>query len=190
VQEISLCLGDVNPKVRRAAFRLAERLKDDALVPVLQQLARRGDAGVAKGAIRCLAQLRSPDAVGAVVSILSTAHAVELEVACCQALGKIGTPGAIEALTRVLSPKGLARFGRRWDDQVRATAALALHHISDPAAVQALERFAKDRDPRVRLLAGSAGQPGAPQAAAVLGLPAERTEDEAEPASEDDGEQV
>ena len=68
--ELAFCLSDVNPKVRRAAFRLTERLNDKQVLELLVDFARHEDIGVAKGAIRSLANLQSPHAVGALVATL------------------------------------------------------------------------------------------------------------------------
>ncbi len=160
--ELTYCLGDVNPKIRRAAFRLAERLNDDDLIGILIPFVRDEDPNVAKGTIRSLANLHSPLAVQAVVSILGSTKEPELAVACCQALGQIGDPGAIEPLERVLSQKSFLMMGRRWDGQVRATAVMALRQIEHPRAVALLQQLAKDRDPIVRQLSQSA-TPDSPQ---------------------------
>jgi HEAT repeat protein len=153
--ELTYCLGDVNPKIRRAAFRLAERLNDDDLIEILIPFVRDEDPNVAKGTIRSLANLHSPLAVQAVVSILDSTKEPELAVACCQALGQIGDPSAIEPLEKVLGQKSFLMMGRRWDGQVRATAVLALRQIEHPSAAELLRQLANDRDPIIRQLARS-----------------------------------
>ena len=63
---------------------------------------------------------------------------------------------AIDALAKVLGQrKHLFLFGRRWDEQVRATAAMTLRQISHRRAGEVLSRFRKDGDTRVRQLAVS-----------------------------------
>ena len=153
--ELTYCLGDVNPKIRRAAFRLAERLNDDDLIEILIPFVRDEDPNVAKGTIRSLANLHSPLAVQAVVSILEATKEPELAVACCQALGQIGNPSGVEPLEKVLSQKSFLIMGRRWDGQVRATAVIALRQIEHPSAVALLQQLANDRDPIIRQLAQS-----------------------------------
>jgi diguanylate cyclase (GGDEF)-like protein len=153
--ELTYCLGDVNPKIRRAAFRLAERLNDDDLIEILIPFVRDEDPNVAKGTIRSLANLHSPLAVQAVVSILDTTKEPELAVACCQALGQIGDPSAVGPLEKVLAQKSFLIVGRRWDSQVRATAVLALRQIEHPLATGVLTQLVNDRDPIIRQLAKS-----------------------------------
>jgi diguanylate cyclase (GGDEF)-like protein len=152
--EIALCLADRQPKVRRAAFQLAERLNDPAFVDILAVTARQGDAALARGAIRCIGRIGTAPAVRALESLLRSATATpEIAVACTQALGWIKRDASVAALARVLRERRLLGFGRRWPDQVRATAALVLYHLDHPAAARALARFTRDRDPRIRRLA-------------------------------------
>ena len=181
LDEIALCLGDPRPKVRRAAFQLAERLNDPAFVDVLTVTARGGDAALARGSIRCIGRIGTTPAVSALEALLRSANATpETAMACSQALGGIERDASVAALLRVLRERRFLAFGRRWPDQVRATAALALYHLDRPAAAHALVRFTRDRDPRIRRLAfalrsgvrgprpdlgipGRAGEPTPPQ---------------------------
>ena len=154
--EVAYCLGDNNPKIRRAAFRLAERLHDDSLIDVLLPFVSSKDPGVVKGTIRSLAHLRSAAAADALAGALRSLRDPELVVSACQALGQISHPVGIDALAGILSERKMRFLGFRWEDQVRATAALALRQIPDPAAAAVLESFMDDRDPRVRQLSRGA----------------------------------
>ena len=117
-----------------------------------------------KGTIRSLAHLRSIPAAEALATILETLKDPELVVACCQALGQIGDPAGIEGLGGILAQKRFGFFGFRWDDQVRATAALALRQVDDPRAVNVLKDFVEDRDARIRQLSRGANAPqGTPE---------------------------
>ncbi|MCH7777353.1 MAG: hypothetical protein IH878_12570, partial [Gemmatimonadetes bacterium] len=62
----------------------------------------------------------------------------------------------IEALQRVLRRRRFLFFGRRWNEQVRAMAAMALKQISGPQAAKVLSRFTRDGHGRVQQLARSA----------------------------------
>lgn len=154
--ELAFALADVNPKVRRAAFQLAERLNNNDVIGLLVEYAGNEDMAVAKGAIRSLANLRPASAVGALSFILSSAREPERAIACSQALAQLGDPASIDALANVLSEKNKYFFSRRWDDQVRATAAFALAQISNPRASEVLSRFTDDSDPRIRQIARTA----------------------------------
>ena len=155
--ELAFCLSDVNPKVRRAAFRLTERLGDKQVIELLVDFARHEDIGVAKGAIRSLANLQSPHAVGALVSTLEVTKEHERAIACAQALAQLGDPVAVPALEDVLTARKFPILGgKRWDDQVRATAAFALSQIGGDRAKRALRKAEDDPDPRIRQIAMAA----------------------------------
>ncbi len=177
--ELAFCLSDVNPKVRRAAFRLSERLNDKQVLELLVDFARHEDIGVAKGAIRSLASLRSPHAVGALVSTLQVTKDPERAIACAQALAQLGDPVAVPALEAVLVARRFPLLGGlRWDDQVRATAAFALAHIGGDRAKSVLKRVVNDSDPRIRQIA-LYGTSGAPRPA-ILSDDADDVDDEDE----------
>ena len=179
--ELAFCLSDVNPKVRRAAFRLSERLNDMQVLELLVDFARHPDIGVAKGAIRSLASLRSPHAVGALVSTLQVTKDPERAIACAQALAQLGDPVSVPALESVLTARKFPLLGGlRWDDQVRATAAFALAHIGGDRAKNVLKKVVNDPDPRIRQIALH-GTSGAPRPAVLIGDP-----DEADSADEDE----
>ena len=150
--ELMLCLSDVNAGVRRAAFRLSERLNDQPVLEVLVDFARHQGIGVAKGAIRSLAT--SPAAAGALVSTLQGTTDPEKAIACAQALARLRDPVAVPALKSVLTARKFPVFGRpRWDGQVRATAAFALACIGGDHAQAVLKQVTSDPDPRVRQIA-------------------------------------
>jgi diguanylate cyclase (GGDEF)-like protein len=151
--ELTYCFGDSSAKIRRAAFRLFERLHQDDLIDTILPLAHEDDAAVAKGAIRSLAHLRSAAAVEALTDILEHAEDSRVAIASCQALGELGSPAGVEPLAKVLGRRKL--FRRHWDSQVRATAAMALRQINDPKAARVLKKFARDKAVRVRQLATS-----------------------------------
>ena len=73
--------------------------------------------------------------------------------------------------------------GKRWDDQVRATAAFALAQIGGERAKRALKKVADDPDPRIRQIATSG-----PRASA--GVILEDTEDDLDSSEGDEGEGV
>ena len=73
--------------------------------------------------------------------------------ACCQALGELGHPGAIDSLANVLSQRKPPFFRKKWNEQVRLTAILALKQIAHPRVAALIARYTDDADPRVRLAA-------------------------------------
>lgn len=154
--ELTYCLGDADPKLRRAAFQLADRLKDESLVEVLVPFARSDDLAVAKGAISSMAKFRCAGVVEALASVLSSAKQPEVAIACCQAMAQIGDPSCLDTLAQVLVQRKRPLFGGGWGEQVRATAALALGQIAHPRAARILASHVEDSDARVSQLARSA----------------------------------
>jgi HEAT repeat protein len=163
--ELEFSLGDGNPKIRRGAFQLFERLHRDDLIEVILPLARGDDASMAKGAIRSLGLLGSDAAVQALVSILNTTKSEDLAIACCRAVARLGNAAAIDALSKVLSQRKFLFLGRRWGEQVRAAAAIALKQISHPKAADTLSQYTSDSASRVRHLARPSGALERPSAA-------------------------
>ena len=171
--EITYSLGDANPKIRRAAFRLAERMKDDEIMEVVAPFAHREDLAVVKGTIRSLAHMGSIAAAKAVTAILDKTGDPELAIVCCQALGQIGDPASVKALVKALGRRRRLGLAPWWPPQVRATAALALAQIRHPWAKTALTKFARDPEAQVRQIATS--QPAAAAAAPEWGSELERS---------------
>ncbi len=153
--ELAYCLGDSSPKIRRAAFRLFERLHEDSYIELILPLARHEDLGVAKGAIRSLAHLRSAAAVDAIVAVLEETEDPKRALPCCQALGEVGHSAAIEHLEKVLAARKFPFFVRRWDEETRAAAAMALKQISHPRSAEVLSNYDNESAIRVRQLAES-----------------------------------
>ena len=154
--EIEFSLGDSNRKIRRAAFQLFERLSRDDFIDIVLPYLYGDDAAMAKGAVRSLGSVGSEAAAEALASVPASTKDSELVIACCQALGQIGDETSINALAKVLSKRRFLFLGRRWNEQVRAMAAMALKQISDPQAAQVLRRFTSDGDKRVKQVARSA----------------------------------
>ena len=155
------------------------------MLELLVDFAGHQDIGVAKGAIRSLANLHSPHAVGALVSALEVSKDPERSIACAQALAQLGDAVAVPALERVLSARKFPLFGaKRWDDQVRATAAFALAQIGGNRAKAVLAKVADDADPRIRQIAASGVTDKARQPFAL------EEPDKDETRSDDEGEDV
>jgi len=168
-QELSLALGDKNPQVRKAAFRLAERLNDRQTIELLLELAKSQKGKMAVTAIRCLGRIGPPpDIEEEIISILKAAKSDDIIIACCKVLGQKGSPAAIQALEKILVPRGFLMFKKKRSPEVRSAAASALSRIPDPAVNQTFSAFLNDSDPRIRMMAktllgtdsGSQGEAG------------------------------
>ncbi len=148
--ELGYCLGDSSAKVRQAAYQLAERIGDPSLVEVVAPHAQSSDLDVSQPAIRCLANLGSEEAAQTLVRVLKSPKGADHAVACAQALGQFADPVAVDALATVLLRKKHWFGGWKWDDHVRATAAMALRAIGGTDLDNVLFRADADPEPRIR----------------------------------------
>ena len=153
--ELAYALADENPKVRRAAFRLTERLNDARVTSLLFDYANHEDPKMAVIAIKSLGKIKPAGAVDVLVSLLESSKEVERLIACCRALGQIADPAAIEPLAKMLSPGGILSLRKRRSSAVRAAAAFALAQVPDARVSEALAPYTDDRDLRVRQIARS-----------------------------------
>ncbi|MBW2705649.1 MAG: HEAT repeat domain-containing protein [Deltaproteobacteria bacterium] len=147
--ELFFALGDEDPKVRAAAYRLAERLNDGQIVEWLLEFARSQQPIIAMGAIKCLAKFNPPELEEELITLLNSSKDEQVLVACCRALGQIARPTCIEALSKVLETKRFLFFHKSNSAEVRATAAFALTQIPHSKAAHQLAQLVNDRDPRI-----------------------------------------
>jgi diguanylate cyclase (GGDEF)-like protein len=127
--ELALCVGAENPKVRSAAFRLAERLTAPPVILLLAELTGHSTMGIARAASSALGNLRSPSALAALITTLETAREAEVVTACAQALAQFGDPAAVPALEAILAARKFPMGPPRWSEHVRATASFALDRL-------------------------------------------------------------
>jgi len=153
--ELAYALGDDNPKVRRAAFRLTERLNDTRVTSLLFDYANHEDPKMAVIAIKSLGKIKPAGAVDVLISLLESSKEVERLIACCRALGQIADPAAIEPLAKMLSPGSILSLRKRKSSAVRAAAAFALAQVPHARVSEVLAPYVDDRDPRVRQIARS-----------------------------------
>ena len=149
-RELTYAIEDKNPRIRRAAFQLVERLQDPRITSLLLDYAQHQDSAIAIAAIESLAKINPGQAVEALLALMSSIKETEHLIACCRALGKIGDPAGIEPLSSILAPAGFLSFGKTKSPQLRATAAFALAQIQDPQVSEVLSQYLDDPDRRVR----------------------------------------
>jgi diguanylate cyclase (GGDEF)-like protein len=147
--ELACILTEKDPRVRQAAFRLADRLNNKETVDVLLSLASHQETGLAVEAIKCLGRLTVAGITTVLVTVLTSAKDPARVLACCQVLGQIGDPVSIDPLARVLAATKLL-FLRKWTPKIRAAAAFALGQVAHPQALEVLASFADDRNSKVR----------------------------------------
>lgn len=151
--ELTYALGDESPEVRRAAFRLAERLNNEDVTSLLLDYANQEDQSMSVFAIKSLGKLKSTGVVDALIFLMRSTQDTERLTACCRVLGQLADPAAIEPLAKIMAPGGFLSFRKKRNTRVRATAAFALAQINHPKVAKVLASYVEDRDPRVRQIA-------------------------------------
>lgn len=147
--ELTDTLSDSRDVVRRAAFRLAERLNTSKVIQMLIELSASSDTNLAVYAINSLGRLKSEAAKETIIQILATSDVTDVLVAACRAISQIGDPSIIPSLEKLLTRRSM--FGKqKYEPQVRVSAAYALSQIPDPQAQTVLNAAAQDSDYRVR----------------------------------------
>jgi HEAT repeat protein len=151
--ELFHALGDEDANVRRAAYRVVERLENSQVIEWLQEFLQSQKPALAARAVKCLGKLRPPNIVADLIALLNSTDNDQLRIACCRALGQIAKPLCVDSLLKLLLPQRAFIFRKNQNSQVRAAAAFALGQISHPKAAESLARFVDDRDLRVREIA-------------------------------------
>lgn len=125
-------LHDQDPEVVMFAAGILGKTHDAAAIPHLVGLLDHEDINVAQAAIDSLSQLRSSLAIGSLVSLLD--RDPWLRFAAVHALGEIGDPGAVSALTPLLG-----------DETVRGAVIEALGKIGSEEALSQLAGLLREQ---------------------------------------------
>ncbi|MGA1841773.1 MAG: diguanylate cyclase [bacterium] len=149
-------LTDRNPRVRKAAFQLTERLDEKYVIEVLLDFAENEETSLATAAIKSLGKFKIPTVGQRILSLLNSTKEEERLIAICRALGQIGDPSSIEPLAKILAPKHFFSFHKKPSIQVRTAAAYALSQISHKRGTEVLRLYVGDPNPGIRHIAKSA----------------------------------
>lgn len=138
-------------RVRQSATLALIRLGTSKAVHTIVRALDDPESSVRLKAVRGLATSDSPRAVPALLAALETEKEEDLQQAILSALGKQGTPEAVERLAREARPGGLLR--RKRPQPVRLAAVAALGEVATEEARVALRGLEKDSDREVSALA-------------------------------------
>jgi HEAT repeat protein len=153
--ELAEIFTDPRDVVRKAAFRLAERLNTPSVIMLLLRCAESEDAGLTINAINSLGKLRVAEAVETLSRIMIKTDATEVLAAVCRAMGNIGEASCIGPLAGILKPKRRFIFRKKYPVSVRAAAAYAVSQIPGQPAFELMRSLTNDPDPAVREAARS-----------------------------------
>jgi HEAT repeat protein len=155
-RELDRLLRDRNPRVRLAAARALGRMATPASARLLIEALEQGLVPEQ----RLVEALGGPWAAPALLRAFRAPRTVALRVPLADALGRTGSPAAVEALVAAMPAAGA---------DLRLRMVRALTRIGSPAAVTAVRAAMSDPHGRVRAQAAWAlGRLGDPGAAAVL----------------------
>lgn len=151
--ELTYNLSDPKETVRRAAFRLAERINTPEVLRLLIEYAKSDDPDLAVSAINSLGKLKAAKAARPLMQILDESASQEVLLSVCRAMGQIYDPSFIPALAKVLMPKRRNIFRKKYDTPVRIAAAYAISQMPDERGATLLKALANDPDVRLREVA-------------------------------------
>jgi HEAT repeats len=152
VEEAVAALGEVvnhgDPRVRRSVGIALAKIGNPSTVRHLSRMLKDSDAGVRLA----IAQQIGGRGVGPLAMPLLNAAAeegdVEVQYEFYRAMGRIGTPDAVQALVKLAEPGGRILGRRASGPRLAAVEGLAL--AGGKVAVGAIEALGEDRSPEVR----------------------------------------
>ncbi len=148
--EMAFAIEDSSAPVRQAGFALAERLGGKASAKLVLGYLGHEDETVVLGAVRTLARLNFPESAEGLVALIVESKNEKVRAAACSAIGQMGLASGVEALAKIVLPKGFWIFKKQNSPYLRSAAAWALAKIADENALRVLEKLVKDKDARVR----------------------------------------
>ncbi len=138
-------LNHADVRVRREAVRALTKIGGTRAEGILLSLIEQNDREMSQQAILSLGALKSPRAIPTLIALINRrdlkGHLVDLKKEAIKALGEIGSFEAVPKLLHILRKR---RFWlRSRHDELRASAALALGNIGDPATLSPLQSVAQ-----------------------------------------------
>ncbi|MDI6795784.1 MAG: diguanylate cyclase [Desulfatibacillaceae bacterium] len=148
--EMAFAIEDSSAPVRQAGFALAERLGGKASAKLVLGYLGHEDEAVVLGAVRTLSRLNFPESADGLLALIAEAGSEKVQAAACSAIGQMGLASGVEALAKIILPRGFWIFKKQNSPYLRSAAAWALAKISDENALRVLGRLVNDKDARVR----------------------------------------
>jgi hypothetical protein len=148
VPHLAKQLAHPDERVRRAVAGALAKIATPSTVEPLRQALRDEAPAVRLQAVRGIDGWRSRGLAMSLSVLLDEEHHPEIVREMLLALGRIGTPEAVQALTRAAAPGG--RLFNRKASAGRIHAIEALGTVAHPSAVAALQGLLQDGDAEVR----------------------------------------
>ncbi len=148
--ELEEIFADHRDIVRKAAFRLAERLHTPDVIALLIRCAESSDPDLTVKAINSLGKLRLAGAVKTLSRLMTKSDSMEVLAAVCRAMGHIGDAACLDPLIRILKPGRRFFLRKKYPVSVRAAAAYAVSQIPGQPSLELMRSLANDPDDPVR----------------------------------------
>lgn len=146
-------------RVRRAATYALVAIGTPTALRAIHAAIRDDSPNVRMQAAMAIAAKGGERSAGTLTKALDDETDPDVQVALLAALGKVGTPDAVQKLVKAAEPEG--RFFKRKTTPFRVAAIQALAEARTPAALAALTELQGDREREVREAAGRALQTAA-----------------------------
>ncbi|MBA2881014.1 diguanylate cyclase (GGDEF)-like protein [Desulfosalsimonas propionicica] len=148
--ELRCTMADANQHVRRAAFRLIQKIDKPETTTLLGELAGSRDSELAAEAINHLGTRKSARAAGILGELAEKKNDPELLCAVCRAMGQHASDRFLPSLEKILFSQGRVFKKRLYPTRVRIAAAYAVSRTPGSRARQIIDALKNDKDPRVR----------------------------------------
>lgn len=148
--ELRFTMADANQHVRRAAFRLIQKIDKPETTSLLGELAGSRDSELAAEAINHLGTKKSTQAAGILMELVEKRNDPELLCAVCRAMGQHASDRFLQSLEKILFSQRRVFKKRLYPTRVRIAAAYAVSRTPGPRARQMIDALKNDKDSRVR----------------------------------------
>lgn len=146
VELIVSTLAHTEPKVRREALLSLAKVGGEDAGMLVYGMIEDPDPEVRVAAAMAAGALKVERALRPLLALLEEEHDPDVVVDVLRALGKLGDPGAVNAIEK----RAVGSFFSRPPTDVRIAAYQALRRIGTPHAKSLLVQAADDKDPEVR----------------------------------------
>ncbi|HET7631307.1 MAG TPA: HEAT repeat domain-containing protein [Gemmatimonadaceae bacterium] len=135
-------------RVRRSATNALMQLGSESARQAVRAAVRDGSPQVRMQAAFAIAAHRDPQTATTLIMAIDAEEDSDVQLAMLLALGRVGTPDAVERLIKAAEPAG--GFFKKKPTAFRVAAVQALAEARSPAAQAALHALASDKDRDVR----------------------------------------
>jgi len=147
-------LQHTDDRVRRAATNALMKIGTPDALKGIYEAVNDASPEVRMQAAAAIATRRDARTSNTLIRAIEDEQDADVQMALIAALGRVGTPDAIQKLVKMAEPEG--RLFRKKDTSLRVAAVQALGEARTPAALNALRDLADDKDREVRETASRA----------------------------------